>query len=83
MPGTLKNRDQSNDKNNDNSSVGTNNKEKKMRNLKECLTMLAAEFVGTFLLVFFGCMGLIDWAQMPGNNDAKTRVHLRKKKYFE
>lgn len=32
------------------------------------ICMICAEVIGTGLLVFFGCMGCIDWIQMPGNN---------------
>jgi hypothetical protein len=30
------------------------------------IAMVAAEVIGTALLLFFGCMGCIDWIQMPG-----------------
>lgn len=38
--------------------------------LKNCICMLLAELVGTFCLLFFGCMGCIDWIQMPGEIDS-------------
>lgn len=36
----------------------------KMNNHK--VVMIFAEFLGTFALVFFGCMGAIDWMGLPG-----------------
>lgn len=33
------------------------------------ICMLLAETLGTGLLVFFGCMGCIDWFDMPGKNE--------------
>lgn len=37
------------------------------RNVKSHkMVMIAAEFLGTAALVFFGCMASIDWIGMPG-----------------
>lgn len=41
---------------------------KKSSVLKDKICMIGAEFLGTLLLVLFGCMGTIDWIQMPGKN---------------
>lgn len=41
---------------------------KKSSPLKDKLCMIGAEFLGTLLLILFGCMGTIDWIQMPGDN---------------
>jgi hypothetical protein len=35
-------------------------------NLNKTIVMLISEFIGTAFLVFFGCMGCIDWIKMPG-----------------
>lgn len=62
-------RDQSENPNGDNFSMGTNKlvpEDKKSSVLKDCICMLLAELVGTFCLLFFGCMGTLDWIQMPG-----------------
>jgi hypothetical protein len=40
------------------------------------IAMIAAEVIGTALLMFFGCMGCIDWIQMPGNYKISKLVFL-------
>lgn len=61
-------RDHSENPNSDNFSVRTNTLESEYKRsvLKNCICMLAAEFIGTFCLLLFGCMGTLDWIQMPG-----------------
>jgi hypothetical protein len=61
-------RDQSENPNSEHFSISTNElvPEDKRSVLKDCICMLAAEFIGTFCLMFFGCMGTLDWIQMPG-----------------
>lgn len=63
-------RDQSENPNNENVAIETNSlvHEKEKIELRDCICMLAAEFVGTFSLLFFGCMGTIDW---PGEKREK------------
>lgn len=39
---------------------------KKKKDYNNKVKMLIAEFIGTACLMFFGCMGCIDWIQMPG-----------------
>lgn len=43
-----------------------NTAKKKELTLTDKITMLLAETMGTGLLVFFGCMGCINWFDMPG-----------------
>lgn len=38
-------------------------------NCNKKLIMIIAEFIGTACLVFFGCMGCMDWIKMPGKKD--------------
>jgi hypothetical protein len=61
-------RDQSENPNGDNFSIGTKAlvPEDKKFVSKDCICMLVAELIGTFCLIFFGCMGTLDWIQMPG-----------------
>lgn len=42
------------------------NKTSAKSNFNKKLTMIIAEFIGTACLVFFGCMGCMDWIKMPG-----------------
>jgi hypothetical protein len=41
---------------------------KKSSVIKFKISSIFAEFMGTLILVLFGCMGTIDWIQMPGKN---------------
>ena len=43
-----------------------NTTKKKELTLSDKMVMLLAEALGTGLLVFFGCMGCINWFDMPG-----------------
>ena len=66
-------RDQSENPSGDDLSAGaaTLVPDAKKSELKDCICMLAAEFIGTFCLLFFGCMGTLDWIQMPGKKFSK------------
>lgn len=56
-----------------------NRKIKCKSNFCKTLTVLGAEFIGTACLVFFGCMGCIDWIQLPGifgSNSIKLKCFI-------
>lgn len=70
MSTNLNVRDLSENSNDDNTSIATIENKKK-KELIDKICMAAAEVIGTGLLTFFGCMGCIDWIQMPGKKQIK------------
>lgn len=65
MSNNLDERDRSESIHDDKMSI-TTIKNKNKKELIDKISMVAAEVIGTGLLVFIGCMGCIDWIQMPG-----------------